>query len=97
MDNIREAQELRHRYQSIIENLENNPGWQDLVKLFKEDIDNIDENWHYLNPYDANDLGKLMDSRVHKMALDKLVGALDSFKAQIEECDKLIEEFSYDS
>lgn len=90
MDNIRKAQEIKHRYQSIIDNLEHNDGWLELMKLFKEDAESIDANWHYLNPYDSKDLATLMDQKTHKLALDKITNAMDLFKAQISEIDRVI-------
>lgn len=67
----------RCRY--IVEGLDNNASYMALVADFKQAADEIDSVWHL-----QQDLNKLTEMRITKLAAQSLVGALDSYKMSLK-------------
>lgn len=63
----------------ILDGLENNEAYKELVSDFKRASDEIDAVWH-LQP----DLQKLQEMRITKFAADSLIKALDTYKMALE-------------
>jgi len=92
VDSINETKLKRSQFQLIVNNLENNAGWIELLKIFEDNLNSIDDGWQYLNPHNPDDLSKLQDYRITKMAYLSLINALDNVKADLATTDQLLKE-----
>lgn len=87
--------ELRARVyllENIVNQLENNQGWIDLVGMLKDSVKQIDGSWHLKNVYDAAGMADFQEARVTKMAYDYLINAMDVIKSEKEQLKQTIHE-----
>jgi hypothetical protein len=92
MDKLLEIQTLEaknEKLQLIISDLESNAGWKALLDLVREDLNVLDDTWHWI-PEDA--AARRMEARATKMAYVHLTNIIDICKDDLKRSLQLIEE-----
>lgn len=87
-DIIRDLERDINRFQTILNNLENNQGWILLKEMFEEQLAQIDGMWQNFNVYDQQQLAHLQESRITKMAYITLINTLANVKADLQKAQQ---------
>ena len=92
MSKERQIEELRSKlneFNTIVNELEPNIGFQKLLKFWKDECQALDDTWQFIPEEDGK---KRMEARATKMAYMHLNSILDYLKADISNTNRIISE-----
>lgn len=87
MEPIDELKKEIGTYSIILEDLDGNSGFNELCKIFKNDVDIIDSQWHLIT-----DEKSLYDFRVKKHAYEILLSMIESVRTAKQQLELQLEE-----
>lgn len=79
VDRLEELQQIVNRSQYILDHLQNNPGWEMMIEDINKEKQRLDDNWQW-----ETDEKKWIEWRATKMAVIKILNALEDYKADMK-------------